>query len=122
MRCAVVGVLRAARVYEPFRRAGTFAPLLRASDKPIAIACFRLVTFLCDLPLLSVPCLRPRIARLTERCAALPYRAIVPSWMSVNQENRSSFLASLEADARNTCDPRRTPGNAMTVRAASILG
>jgi hypothetical protein len=26
-------------------RAGTFAPLLRASLKPMAIACFRLVTF-----------------------------------------------------------------------------
>jgi hypothetical protein len=33
---------------------GTFAPAFRASDKAIAIACLRLVTFL-PLPLLSVP-------------------------------------------------------------------
>ena len=32
----------------PFLR-GTFAPALRASDKPIAIACLRLLTFLLDL-------------------------------------------------------------------------
>jgi hypothetical protein len=29
---------------------GTFAPFSLASDKPIAIACLRLVTFLPDLP------------------------------------------------------------------------
>jgi hypothetical protein len=33
---------------------GTFAPFLRASDNPMAIACFRLVTFFPE-PLLSVP-------------------------------------------------------------------
>ena len=33
---------------------GTLAPVLRASDNPIAIACLRLVTF-APLPLLSVP-------------------------------------------------------------------
>jgi hypothetical protein len=35
-------------------RAGTLPPLARASLKPIAIACFRLVTFRPE-PLLSVP-------------------------------------------------------------------
>jgi hypothetical protein len=34
--------------------AGTFAPFLRASDRPIAIACFRSVTF-CPDPLFSFP-------------------------------------------------------------------
>jgi hypothetical protein len=38
-------------------RAGTFPPLRRASDKPIAIACFRLFTFRPDRPLLSVSAL-----------------------------------------------------------------
>jgi hypothetical protein len=42
-------------------RFGTLAPARRASDKPIAIACLRLVTFLPDRPLRRVPRLRSRI-------------------------------------------------------------
>jgi hypothetical protein len=34
---------------------GTFAPSLRASERPIAMACLRLVTFLPLRPLFSVP-------------------------------------------------------------------
>ena len=49
---------------EDFLR-GTLAPSLRASDNPIAIACFLLVTFLPDRPLLSVPFFRSRIALST---------------------------------------------------------
>src|SRR5437588_12040990 len=56
---------------------GTFPPSLRASDSPMAIACFLLVTFLPDLPLFSVPSLRSCIAFLTFFCAFLPYFAIV---------------------------------------------
>ena len=55
---------------------GTFAPLLRASDNPIAIACFLLVTFLPERPLLRVPLLRSCIARSTFSEAFLPYLAI----------------------------------------------
>jgi hypothetical protein len=55
---------------------GTFAPFFRASDKPIAIACLRLVTFLPEPPLRSVPRLRSRITWRTLRCAFLPYLAI----------------------------------------------
>jgi hypothetical protein len=44
---------------------GTFPPARRASLKPIAIACLRLVTFLPDRPERSVPRLRSRIARST---------------------------------------------------------
>src|SRR6185369_9302226 len=40
---------------------GTFAPSRRASESPIAIACFRLVTFLPERPLFNFPCLRSRI-------------------------------------------------------------
>jgi len=36
------------------------APAFRASESPIAIACFLLVTFLPD-PLRNVPCLRSRM-------------------------------------------------------------
>jgi len=56
---------------------GTFPPALRASDKPMAIACFLLVTFLPDLPLFSVPRLRSCIAFSTLSCAFLPYLAIL---------------------------------------------
>jgi len=57
---------------------GTFAPLLRASDKPIAIACFRLLTFPPSpaLPERSVPCLHRRIALLTDLPADSPYLAM----------------------------------------------
>src|SRR4051794_30201785 len=55
---------------------GTFAPFLRASDRPIAIACFRLLTFLPDFPLFNVPFFFLRIVRLTELPAFLPYFAI----------------------------------------------
>src|SRR5882724_10073237 len=56
---------------------GTLPPSFRASDKPIAIACFLLVTFLPDLPLFRVPSLRSCIAFLTFFCAFFPYLAIV---------------------------------------------
>ena len=55
---------------------GTFAPDSRASDNPIAIACFRLVTVLPDRPLLSVPCFRSCMARSTFSDAFLPYLAM----------------------------------------------
>src|SRR6185369_4669713 len=57
---------------------GTFAPSARASDRPIAIACFLLVTFLPDLPLFNVPCLRSCMAFSTFLPAFLLYLAISP--------------------------------------------
>jgi hypothetical protein len=57
---------------------GTFPPARRASDKPIAIACLRLVTFLPDRPLFSVPRFRSCIAFLTFCDAFLPYFAMSP--------------------------------------------
>jgi hypothetical protein len=60
------------RFFEPFL--GTLAPFLRASDKPIAIACFRLFTFLPERPLRSVPDLRFFIARPTFFDAPFEYR------------------------------------------------
>jgi hypothetical protein len=59
--------------------AGTLPPSLRASAKPIAIACFLLFTFLPDRPLLSVPRLRSCIAFSTFFCAFLPYFAMCTS-------------------------------------------
>ena len=54
-------------------RFGTFLPLRRASDRPMAIACLRLFTFFLLRPLLSVPFLRLRIARSTYFEALLEY-------------------------------------------------
>jgi len=59
------------RFFEAFF--GTFLPLARASDKPIAIACLRLLTFFFDRPLRSVPALRFFIARSTFSAAPLEY-------------------------------------------------
>jgi hypothetical protein len=54
---------------------GTFAPFLRASERPIAIACLRLLTF-APLPLFSVPDFLLFIALLTVLCAFLEYLAM----------------------------------------------
>ena len=47
---------------ETFLAGGTFLPSALASDNPIAIACFLLVTVLPLPPLFNVPCLRSCIA------------------------------------------------------------
>jgi hypothetical protein len=59
---------------------GTFAPFFRASDKPIAIACFRLFTLppLPPFPDFSVPAFSRCIALFTDFLEASPYRAMYP--------------------------------------------
>src|SRR5579885_1854352 len=52
---------------------GTFAPDLRASERPMAMACLRLVTFLPLRPLFSLPFFIARISRSTDFDAALLY-------------------------------------------------
>jgi hypothetical protein len=52
---------------------GTFSPLALASDKPIAIACLRLLTLRPERPLFKVPALRFFIARRTSPDAFLEY-------------------------------------------------
>src|SRR5690606_21048955 len=54
---------------------GTFAPFFRASLKPMAIACLRLVTF-CPELLFNVPRFFRRTADATVFDAAFPYLAI----------------------------------------------
>jgi len=61
--------------FRPRRFAGTLAPFFRASLRPIAIACFRLVTLRPE-PLFNEPRLRRRIADFTVFDAPLPYFAI----------------------------------------------
>src|SRR5438045_7399382 len=52
---------------------GTFAPLLRASESPIAIACFRLFTVFPLRPLFSLPRFFSCMALLTFFLAPLEY-------------------------------------------------
>jgi hypothetical protein len=69
--------------------AGTFFPSFRASERPMAIACFRLFTFLLDLPLFSVPFLRLCIARATFFADPLEYfRAMNVSTVRGQQQNK----------------------------------
>jgi len=72
-RCELVRFRLCERELPP-RRRGTFAPLARASDRPIAIACLRLFTFppFPPGPLRSVPFFRRRIALSTRFDAAAP--------------------------------------------------
>ena len=62
--------------FERFGFGGAFAPARRASERPIAIACLRLVTFLPERPLRSFPSFRSSITFLTFACAFLPYFAM----------------------------------------------
>jgi hypothetical protein len=65
---------------------GTFFPSRRASDRPMAIACLRLVTFLPLRPLFSFPVLRSCIARSTFLLAPCEYlRAMTFSWLKMPQ-------------------------------------
>jgi hypothetical protein len=52
---------------------GTFAPFFLASERPMAMACFRLVTRFPLVPLFKVPFLRLCIARLTDVFDFVPY-------------------------------------------------
>jgi hypothetical protein len=68
-------VFRDREVFRDDRRAGTFAPFSRASLRPIAIACLRLVTFRPE-PLLSVPFFLRRMVDSTFLDADFPYFAM----------------------------------------------
>lgn len=74
---------------------GTLAPFFRASDRPMAIACFRLFTRppLPPCPERSVPCFRRRIALRT---------LLLAPWLYLRREPRLaaiSFLHKLEQQA-----------------------
>jgi hypothetical protein len=62
---------------------GTFFPALRASDNPIAIACFGLVTFLPLRPLFSLPCFIAFISVSTLLPAAGLYFRVDPLFFAL---------------------------------------
>jgi hypothetical protein len=78
---------------------GTFLPLALASESPIAIACLRLLTFLPERPLFSVPALRFFIARLTsvdaffEYLRAMCFLRLSSVWQKSNHRWHAKFPA-----------------------------
>jgi hypothetical protein len=82
---------RREQVQLDFLRGGTLAPFLRASERPMAIACFLLLTVppLPPLPDFNVPRFLRRIALRTVFAAAFPYLAIVISFSVKNPRNGS---------------------------------
>jgi len=62
---------------------GTFFPFLRASDRPMAIACLRLVTFFPLRPLLSLPEFRLCIARFTSLEALREYLLAIDNLLAM---------------------------------------
>jgi hypothetical protein len=64
---------------------GTFCPAARASERPIAIACLRLLTVRPERPLFNVPALRSFIARSTVADAFVEYfRAMIVLLLAQN--------------------------------------
>lgn len=78
------------RLVELFFR-GTFLPFDRASDRPIAIACFLLFTFR-PLPDLSVPFLRRRIALSTSLLALSEYLRLDVFFAAISGPSRLVFV------------------------------
>jgi hypothetical protein len=83
---------------------GTFAPAALASDRPIAIACLRLVTFRPERPFLNVPALRSFIARSTLADAFFEY--FLAMMVLLPARNQSTQAAKVPRDAP-TLDSRR---------------
>ena len=100
---------------QPFFLAGTFAPFFRAFERPMAMACFRLVAF-ADLPLFCVPSLVLWTAFFTSFFAAEPYFAIAFSFQVMRCCTRCSFLTSkYRTELSPSMTSFRPPGNGTSV-------
>ena len=90
---------------EDFLR-GTLAPAFRAWDNPIAIACFLLVTFLPERPLLRVPFFRSFIAFSTfsvPSCRTWPWFLLLRiSCITFCPENQAAFRRGFPYKSRNS--------------------
>lgn len=89
--------------------AGTLPPSRRASDNPMAIACLRLVTFLPEPPLFSVPRFRSCIVFSTFSEAFLPYLLAMqkPPAQFVVQAASPCIQSAITFDGASTVTPRR---------------
>jgi hypothetical protein len=93
-----------ASLYFDFR--GTFAPFLRASDSPMAIACLRLRTRF-PLPLFSVPDLRRCIADLTAFFAPPPYLAKSSPPLQAYAAPNSFFASTVPSSVAASVEGKR---------------
>ena len=92
-------------------RLGTLAPERRASDRPMAIACFRLVTRLPERPLRKVPRFRSCIARFTFDCAFCPYLGMMlASTQDIRVQNKCQVETLIQANGTEAPDSRRVSG------------
>jgi hypothetical protein len=93
---------------EDFFAGGTLPPSRRASERPMAMACLRLVTFLPEPPLRSVPSFRSCIVFSTLSWAFLPYllaMQIPPAQVVVQAAGPAVHRAVIDVGAR-TSAPR----------------
>jgi hypothetical protein len=89
---------------------GTFAPAALASERPIAIACLRLLTFLPDRPLLNVPVLRFFIARSTLEDAFFEYlRAMIVLPLARNQSTQAGKVPLMSDQPPRSWLPIQSP-------------
>lgn len=86
---------RLVAVLEALFLAGTFAPRSRASDRPMAMACLREVTFLPLRPLVSLPSFISCIAFSTFLPAPFEYLAIIEHLMLGNKTQAPEGLKLL---------------------------
>jgi hypothetical protein len=106
---------------------GTFLPDRRASDKPMAIACLRLLTVLPERPLFKVPCLRSCIAFFTLALAPLLYflairfskfsaRPVRPvmtqdrAWVNAGASHRTGQVDAAADNGSNTLISKKMEG------------
>jgi hypothetical protein len=101
------------------RRFGTFLPFLRASARPIAMACLRLLTVLRPLPLFSVPFLRLRMAPRTSLEAPREYRRTIGlflHWFHVNMKREFCSASSAPMPTRLAAEAPFTERTCASVR------
>src|SRR5262249_17777764 len=87
---------------------GTLAPAFRASDKPMAIACLRLLTFLPDRPLFKVPRFLSCIALLTLLAAFFPYLAMDDSFTPITGLEAHRPESSAQCSTRDEIEKQCT--------------
>jgi hypothetical protein len=86
-------------LFVPDVRFGALSPSRRASDSAMAIACLRLVTFLCEPPLRSLPSFFSCMTLRTLSCVFLPYFAIWSSSVAAAGEVPTS-VTELRAESK----------------------
>ena len=79
---------------------GTFLPARRASDKPIAMACFRLLTLLPERPIFNVPRLNSCIDFPTFLDAASLYFFAMTSHASGDDQDQQNNEKKAQSPAR----------------------